>query len=116
MLVSAAVSNVTLERSVNAIERELSSAVMFLLVNVWVRVKVATVPVLTPIEVAVPADVTVIPVPSVKVCDVPVTPFNEVIATTAGRLGKLGAIPAPLDVNPLSSSPVPLATCDSVEY
>ena len=105
----------TLETSVNAIERELSSAVMVLLVKVWVPVKVPTVPVLPPIGCAVPSDVTVITVPSVNVCDVPVKSFNDVIATTAGRLATLGGMPAPLDVNTCPALPVATAVGLSVE-
>ena len=79
---------------------------MVLLVHVWVRVKLKTVPELRAIMCAVTLDVTVIPIPSVKVCDVPVTPFNDLIATTAGRLAKQGGIPAPLAVNPCPAFPV----------
>ena len=86
-----------------------------LLVKVWVQVKVATVPVLTAIVCAVPSDVTVIPVPSAKVCDVPVRTFNDVIASKACRIAKLGGIPAPLDVNTCPAVPVATGIGLSVE-
>ena len=56
-----------------------------------------------------PSDVTVIPVPSGKVSDVQVRPFNDVLATTAGRLAILGGIPAPLVVNSRPALPVATA-------